>query len=173
MAQTVWLFSASSISAILLCMAATMHARGTAAPSPSVQVYTYQNPFNTLHHDPAIASTPSGILGRLIAPQFVLGVLSIGILWLSANLYLQRGRKLKNHMHRRIIPVSNPEPKMNPLAVLPRAMARASKEDNSRQFVFGRTTTLCSVTHRRLTAPCQSRFRPVYLIAHQQRFQRF
>ena len=172
LAQTVLLLSASSFCGILLCMAAVNHGRGTATSQPAFQVYTYQNPFKTVNQDPAIASGPATVPGRLMAPQFVLGVLSLGILWFSSALYLERQRKSRRHAHRKIIPVSNPEPKMNPLAILPRAMARASKEDISCRSVFGRTTTLCSTTRKRLAVPCQSRFRPVHLMTDQKRFHR-
>lgn len=171
--QTALLFSASSLCAILLFMAATRHAEVTAPSTGGFQVYTYQNPFDTANTGLRVAAAArNNVLGRLAVPGFIAGVLSLGILWLASGIYLQRGKTARRHMHRKIIPVSNPEPKMNPLAILPLVRAGASNKDISRQIVFGRTTTLCSVTHRRVTAPCQTRFRPVYLVAHQQRFQR-
>lgn len=173
LAQIVFLFSAISLCAILLCVAAATVSHRSVRQSSNFQVYTYQNPFSSVQNRaPATVMTKAGnILTRLATPQFLVGVSSLGLLWLASTLHLQ-DRKRQKHLHRKIIPVANPEPKMNPLAILPPLAACAQKEDKYCKNVFGGTTTLCSLTHRKLTAPCQSRFRPVSLTTSQTRFHR-
>jgi len=62
--------------------------------------------------------------------------------------------------------------KMNRLAVLPNPVVRVSKKDDTRPVVLGQTGTRGSFTHRKTTAPCQSRFRPVTLVSSQTRLGR-
>ena len=170
LAQTVFLFSASSLCAILVCMAATNRSHGTLTPPPDFQVYTYQNPFSNLRNHAPMTIVPEArnILTRIATPQFLVGVSSLGCLWLASTIHLQ-DRKHRKHLHRKIVPIANPEPKMNPLAILPPLAANAQKGDNSCKSVFGRTTTLCSERRRKRSISCGSRFQPSALVLRQSR----
>ena len=65
---------------------------------------------------------------------------------------------------------SHPPAKMNPLAVLPTPVTRVSKQNTVRSMVVPPTIAQRSLAHRKTTAPCQSRFRPVTLVSSRTRF---
>ena len=167
--RIVLLFSATSFCAILLCMGATGWHNVSASRAAGLQIYTYQNPFGSLNRQPVgVVSKAPGFLGKLSSAQFIVGVSSLGLLWLVSGLRLQ-ARRLKKHAHRNIVPIANPEPKMNPLAILPPLPVYAQKEDILHKNVFGMTTTLCPARQRKAAVPCQSRFRPTSLNSRQKR----
>lgn len=168
--QNILLFSAGSLCAILLCMAATAWHKTPAPQFASSPIYTYQNPFSAAGHASATAlsdAKTAGFWDKLISAKFLLGLSGLGVLWLVSTWYLQHGWRTKTkRVYQEINHVAPNSPaKMNPLAVLPERVAHVPKEDTFHATVFCRKTTLCSLAHRKATVPCQSRFRPVTLVS--------
>ena len=176
LARTVLLLTASSLCAVLLCTAATARHNAQAKQSVNFPIYAYQNPFSLT--DP-VSSTASSqtragrLLTQLVSVKWVLGLSSLGALWLASTWYLNCGSTKKNRIHRNLkYTIADTPEKMNPLAILPRPFTRVVKQDTSRPAVLCQTNTRCLVAHRKTTAPCQSRFRPVTLVSSQTRFGR-
>jgi hypothetical protein len=173
LAQTVFLFSTASLCAILICMAATARHNVPVRRSVNFPVYTYQNPFHGAHNASSAASSEAktvGIVAQLTSVKSLLGLSGLGALWLASTWYFQGGRNMKKRVHRH---ASYATPaKMNPLAILPEPVIPAPKEDIFRPSVFCGTTTSRLLAHGRTTAPCQSRFRPIILVASQTRVGR-
>lgn len=170
LAQNIFLFSASSLCVILLCLAATAWHNAPAPRFASSPIYTYQNPFSTAGNASATVLTDAktaGFWDKLTSAKFLLGLSGLGVLWLASTWYLQNGwRTKKQRVYQKINHVTPNSPaKMNPLAVLPERVAQVPKEDTIHSTVFCGTTTLYSLAHRKATAPCQSRFRPVTLVS--------
>ena len=178
LAQAVFFFSASSLCAILLCLVVTARHNVSASRTATFPVYTYQNPFNVAGSAPptALSDTKAGgMLTKLVSVNWLLGLSSLGALWLASTWYLQGGwNKLRRIRRKVVYTPPNPPAKMNPLAVLPAPVTRVVKLDTFgspiRTTVVCRTTTQCLLVHRKATAPCQSRFRPVTLVSSQTRF---
>lgn len=174
LAQTVFLFVAASLCAIYLCMVVTARHNVLAPRATDFPVYAYQNPFGlTGNISPAMPSgiKAGGALTKLLSFNWFLGLSGLGAVWLASSWCLQCGRgKIKRT--RRIIAQLPPEPpaKMNPLAVLPTPVNRVSKQNTVGSIVVPPITAQRSLAHRKATAPCQSRFRPVTLVSNQTRF---
>lgn len=172
LAQTIFLFSAASLCAILACMAVTARHNVPAPRTANFPLYTYQNPFQEADNASSAAFSKAkagGTVARLTSVKSFLGLSGLGMLWVVSTWYLS-GRSMKKPIHRHVSVVT--QVKMNPLAVLPESARVVPKEDTFRPSVFCRTTTPCLHPQRKITAPCQSRFRPVALVASQARFGR-
>jgi hypothetical protein len=173
LARTVLLFSASSLCAIILCAAAVPRHSTAAARSVNVPIYTYQNPFGmTASASPiAFLQTKAGsLLTKVVSVKWFLGLSGLGTLWLASAWYLRCGLAKRRHIHRKASYLITDIPvKMNPLAAIPEPRARVLKLDASRPSVLRQKVTRSSFAHRKTTAPCQSRFRPVTLVSSQTR----
>jgi hypothetical protein len=176
LAQTVLLFTGSSLCAILLCTAATARHNALAQRSVTFPVYTYQNPFNLADStsSTAFSQTKAGaLLTQLISVKWFLGLSGLGALWLASTWYLHCGGLKRKRIHRKVIyTITDTPEKMNPLAIIPKPVTYATKRDTTRPAVLCQTSTCCLFAHRKTTAPCQSRFRPVTLVSSQTRFGR-
>jgi hypothetical protein len=164
LARTVFLFSASSLCAVLVSLAVTHQAKAVAPQTANFLVYTYQKPFNVADNASSAVSSRTkigSVLIRLFSVKFLLGLSGLGALWLASTWYLHRGGKAKKRMHRQIS--SSTSAQMNPLAILP--VIRVQKQDTFCPPVSCRPATSRSLAHRKTTAPCQSRFRPITLAA--------
>lgn len=180
LAQTVFLFSASSLCATLLCVAATARHNVSVLRSANFPIYTYQNPFNMAANTSSTAFSETkagGVLTKLISVKWFVGLSGLGALWLASTWYLQGGWNTKKRIRRQVnYAVSGPPAKMNPLAVLPAPVTRATKLDTFSSLVG--STVVCQIptrrllAHRKNTAPCQSRFRPVTLVSSRTRLGR-
>jgi hypothetical protein len=175
LARSVLLFSASSLCAIILCVAAQRH--NTAVHrSLNIPIYTYQNPFSLTASpsSPAWLETKAGrIFAKMASTPTLLGLSGLAMLWLVASWYLSGGwsKRRQNHRKTRLVTTEIPA-RMNPLAAIPRPSICVSKTDDSRPVVHGQTGTRVLFVHRKTTAPCQSRFRPVTLVSSQTRLGR-
>jgi hypothetical protein len=171
LARTVFLFSASSLCAILVCLGVTHQTKTSAAQTANFPVYTYQNPFTVADNTfPEVLSgaKAGSVLANLFSVKCLLGLSCLGTLWLVSTWYFQSGRTAKKRAHRQVSYSTSAQ--MNPLAILP--VIRVQKQDTFCPPVFSRPTTSGSMAHRKDTAPCQSRFRPITLAASQTRFGR-
>lgn len=176
-AQEIFLFSASALCAMLLCMAAIAWHNAPAPHLAGSPIYMYQNPFKGAAHASAAAFSGAkmpGIWQRLISAKFFLGLSGLGVLWLASTWYLEHVERIKQRVYQEVNHAAPPSPaKMNSLAILPEPAAlRVPKEDNFHTTVFCGKTALCSLARRKNPAPCQSRFRPVTLGSRQTRFGR-
>jgi hypothetical protein len=180
LAQTVFLFTASSLCAILLCLAATARHNTPTLRTAISPVYTYQNPFSLVDNASSSVSPETkagGVLTKLISVKWFLGLSGLGALWLVSAWYLQGGWNTKKRIRRQAnYAVSGPPAKMNPLAVIPPRPVMHVIEEDTVYFpvstVLRQTTTRSCFAHRKNTAPCQSRFRPVTLVSSQTRLGR-
>jgi hypothetical protein len=176
LARTVLLFSAGSVAAVALVVALTVRqdvAMRTAALFP---VYTYQNPFSQPDNpSPAALSEANigGPLSKLLSVKWFAGLSSLGTLWLSASCYLYGGQRKRKRIQNSFKYAAKNQAKMNPLATVPaKPVIFVGKEDTSRATILPRPTIQNRFVHRQITAPCQSRFRPIALISRQTRFGR-
>jgi hypothetical protein len=177
LAQTVFLFSASSLCAMLLCVAATARYNVSVLRSANFPIYTYQNPFNMADNASSAVFSETkaeSVLTKLISVKRFLGLSGLGALWLASMWYLQGGWNRKKRIRHQVnYAVSGPPAKMNPLAVIPPRPVMHVIEEDTVYFpvstVLRRTTTRSCFAHRKNTAPCQSRFRPVTLVSSQTR----
>jgi len=169
------LFATSSLCAIILCTTAARH-NAVAHRSINVPIYTYQNPFDmtATASSPAYLEAKVGVvLAKLASARWFLGLSGLATLWLASSWYLSGEWAKRMRNHRKIKHVITDIPaKMNPLATLPMPILRVSKKDDHRPAVLGQTVTRCLFAHRKNTAPCQSRFRPVTLVSSQTRLGR-
>lgn len=168
LARTIFLFSALSLSAMIVCVAATHQAKAPARPTANFPVYTYQNPFAVANNTSSgvLPEAKAGsILANLFSIKSLLGLSCLGALWLVSTWRLQGGRNTKKRVNRQVC--NSTSAQMNPLAILP--VIRVQKQDTFCPPVFCRPTTSRSLVHRHTTAPCQSRFRPITLLASQTR----
>jgi hypothetical protein len=176
LAQTILLLAASSLCAILLCMGSTARHNALAKRAVNFPVYTYQNPFSLTDSasSTAFSQTRAGrLLTQLISVKWALRLSGLGAIWLASTWYLNHGWTPKKRIHRNIkYTIEDSPEKMNPLAIIPKPFTRVVKQDTSRPAVLCQTNTRCLVAHRKITAPCQSRFRPVTLVSSQTRFGR-
>ncbi len=176
LAQTILLFSATSLCAILLCTAATARHNALLQRAVKFPVYTYQNPFNLPGNSSPTAlsgARAGGVLPKMVSVNWLYGLSGLGALWLASSWYLQGGWAKRKRIHRKAGHAFMETPaKMNPLATIPKPTIRVSKEDTIRPAVLGQTSTRCSLARGKTTAPCQSRFRPVTLISSPTRFGR-
>jgi len=180
LAQTVFLFFACSLCAIFLCMAATNRHNIVASQAANFTFYTYQNPFTTANNaSSAVLSEPKpgGTLAKLASVKWCLGLSGLAALWLASTWYLQGEWSAKKRVHREVSYTDMNYPaKMNRLAVLPTRVMRVTKWDTFNSPVSStvvcQTTTRCLLAHKRTTAPCQSRFRPITLASSRTRFER-
>jgi hypothetical protein len=176
LAQAIFLFTACSLCAILLCVAAVARHNAPTLRSVNFAVYTYQNPFSLTDSasSTAFSKTKAGnVLAKLVSVKSFLGLSGLGALWLASTWYLQRGWTKRKRIHRKIrYAVTYAPAKMNPLASIPRPVMRVTKQDITRPAVLCQTNTHCLFAHRKTTAPCQSRFRPITLVSSQTRFGR-
>ena len=166
-------FAACSACAILLCAVATARHNTLAKCSLNIPVFTYQNPFSLTKSASATAASPAktgGLLNQLFSAKWALRLTGLGTLWLASTWYLNRGLTPKKHIHRKVkYAIEEATEKMNPLAIIPQPAKYVAKQDISSPAVLCQTNTRCLVTHRKTTAPCQSRFRPVTLASRQTR----
>jgi len=176
LAQTIFLFSASSLCAILLCMAATTRHNNVSPQLANFPIYTFQNPFNLAVSVPSstFSSTKGAkVLAKIFSVKGFLGLSGLGALWLASTWYLQGGWSTRKQINRKTNhPASEATKKMNPLAIIPKPSISATKQDSTCSVIVCETKTRCSFTHRKTTAPCQSRFRPLTLVSSQTRFGR-
>ncbi len=178
LAQTAFLFSAASLCAILLCMAAIARHNVLVPQSVNFPVYSYQNPFHLTGtaSSTAISGTKAGEgLAKLVSVNGILGLSGLAALWLASTWCLQGGwGKIKRIRRKVVYACANPPARMNPLAVLPAPVNRVIKQDAFSSHISStvacQTTTRCLLAHRKTTAPCQSRFRPITLVSSQTRF---
>ncbi|HEV2438132.1 MAG TPA: hypothetical protein VG077_19225 [Verrucomicrobiae bacterium] len=177
--QTLFLFSACSLAAIVLFVAATTRHHASAPYSANFQVYTYQNPF----HQPAGTSSTAvsqtnagGPLTKLLSVRWFAGLSGLGALWLGASYFLYGGHRKRKRIRHNVEYTMDPPARMNPLAVIPPKPVLLVAEQGKVSFpvltVRGKTKTRGCFVHRTTTAPCQSRFRPTTLVSSQTRFGR-
>jgi hypothetical protein len=179
LAQAIFLFSACSLAAIVLFVAAT-----TLHPAPvqypvSSPIYTYQNPFSQPVSSAPVAISQAkagGMLTGLISIKWIAGISGLGALWLGASFYLHNGRRTRKRNRHTLEHTRVNLTRMNPLAVIPPRPVMPVAEQDKVSFpvstVNCRTKTRGSFAHRTATAPCQSRFRPTTLVSSQTRFGR-
>jgi hypothetical protein len=170
-ARTIFLFSASSLCGMLVSLAVTHQVKVVVPQTANFPVYTYQNPFSVADNASSAVSpgTKTGnVLTKLFSAKGLLGLSGLGALWLASTWYLQGGGKTKKRALRQVSCATSAE--MNPLAILP--VIRVQKQDTFCPPVPCRPATSRSLAHRKTTAPCQSRFRPITLLASQTRFGR-
>jgi len=168
LARTIFLFSATSLCAILVYLAVIHQVRASAAQTVNSPVYTYQNPFTVADNtasDVLPGVKAGSVLANLFSVKSLLGLSCLGMLWLASSWYIQGSRNTKKRAHRQVSCSTSAQ--MNPLAILP--VIRVQKQDTFCPPVFCRPTTSCSLANRNTTAPCQSRFRPITLLASQTR----
>jgi hypothetical protein len=175
LARIVLLFSTSSLCAIILCTTAARH-NAVAHRSLNVPIYTYQNPFDVTAtaSSPAYLEAKAGIVfTKLASARWFLGLSGLATIWLASSWYLsgEWAKRMRNQRKIRYLTTEVPA-KMNPLATVPKPIIRVSKKDDPRPAVLGQMVTRGLFAHRKTTAPCQSRFRPVTLISSQTRLGR-
>lgn len=175
LAYTAVLFVAFSLGTILLCRAAIAPHHRPAQRSINVPIYTYQNPFSVpdAASSGAISQADSGrAMAKLISGELPLALSGLGVLWLALTRYRKGAGKIKKRVYQKAANAARSPAKMNPLAVLPKPAIHDSKEDTFYVSPLRPTTTSSSLAHRKVTAPCQSRFRPVKLVSSRPRFGR-
>jgi len=176
LARTVLRISAGSVAIVALVVTLTARQNGVMQQAASFPVYTYQNPFSQPDHPSPVALTEAnagGPLGKLLSIRWFAGLFSLGTLWLSASCYLYGGQRKRKRIQRPIESVTKTQAKMNPLATVPaRPVMFVRKEDTARVTILPRPTKRNRFVHRQITAPCQSRFRPIALVSRQTRFGR-
>jgi hypothetical protein len=181
LAQTVLLFSLLSLCTVFFYMAATVR-HNVALPRPAnFPVYTYQNPFTLAgnHSNAALSGMqPGGILSKLVSARFLLSLSGLAVLWFASACYLNRGCTKKKRVQEKAkytdMIFADSGPKMNPLTNIPKPVTCAIKQDSPHSVVvICAPKKRCSFAHRKTTAPCQSRFRPLTLGSSQTRPGRF
>jgi len=176
LAQVILLFTGCSLCAILLYAAAMARHNAPVLRSVNLPVYTYQNPFSLTDSASSTAFSTTktgGMLTKLVSTKSFLGLSGLGALWLASTWYLQCGWPKRKRIHRKVrYAITYAPAKMNPLASIPKPIMRVMKQDITRPGVLCQTNTRCSFAHRKTTAPCQSRFRPITLVSSQTRFGR-
>lgn len=174
-AKTALLFAALSVCLIGLCTAAVYRHNASLLRSANVPIYTYQNPFSLTENvvsAPLSGAQPEGVSTKPVI-KWALRLISLAVPWVASIWYLNGGRDKKKQAHRKVrYAMTNTPAKMNRLAAIPNLPARAIKQDKIRPPVLWQTGKHCSFAHRRTTAPCQSRFRPVTLVSSQTRLGR-
>ncbi|MGA9778270.1 MAG: hypothetical protein WBS33_08360 [Verrucomicrobiia bacterium] len=179
LAQTLFLFSACSLAAIFLFVAATTRHHDSAQYSANYPLYTYQNPFS----QPASTSpsalpqaTAGGTLTKLLSVRWFAGLSGLGALWLGASCYLYSGHRNRKRVRHNVGYATDTPTRMNPLAVIPPRQFTPVAEQDKVSFpvstVLRRPIARGCFAHRTTTAPCQSRFRPATLVSSQTRFGR-
>ena len=161
---------------IALVVALTARQNVALRQAASFPVYTYQNPFSRLDHPSSarLAGANAGTLsGKLLSVRWFAGLSGLGTLWLSASCYLYGGQKKRKRIERPIPSTAKNQAKMNVSPTVPaRAAIFVRKEDTMRATILPRPTKRNRFVHRQVTAPCQSRFRPITLLSSQTRFGR-
>jgi hypothetical protein len=179
LAQTLFLFSACSLAAIVLSIAATTRHHTSAPYSANFPVYTYHNPF----HQPAGTSATAvsqanagGALTKLLSVRWFAGLSGLGALWLGTGYFLYGGHRKRKRIRHNVEYAPETPARMNPLAVIPSRPVLPVAEQGKVSFpvltVRGKAKTRGCFVHRTTTAPCQSRFRPTTLASSQTRFGR-
>jgi hypothetical protein len=179
LAQTLFLFSACSLAAMVLFIAATTRHHDSAQYSANFPLYAYQNPFS----QPASTSpgafsqaNAGGTLRKLLSVRWFAGLSGLGALWLGASCYLYRGHRNRKRVRHNVGYAMDIPTKMNPLAVIPPRQVMPVVEQGKVSFPVltgcRKTKTRGCFAHRTTTAPCQSRFRPTTLVSSQTRFGR-
>ena len=179
LAQTLCLFSACSLAAIALFVAATTRHHASVQYSANFPVYTYQNPFSQPAGTSPVAFSQvhaGGTLTKLLSVRWFAGLSGLGTLWLGASCYLYSGQRKRKRIRHNLEYNTGTPTRMNPLAVVPpRPVMPVAEQDKVPFPVFTircRTKTRGCFTHRTTTAPCQSRFRPTTLVSSRTRFGR-
>ena len=176
LARTVLFISAGSVAIIALVVTLTARQDVAMRQAASFPVYTYQNPFSQPDNpSPAALSEANagGPLSKLFSIRWFAGLSSLGTLWLGASCYLYGGQRKRKRIQHPIESATKNQAKMNPLATVPaRPVMFVGKEDTARVTILPRSTTRNRFVHRQITAPCQSRFRPIALVSRQTRFGR-
>ena len=177
--QILCLFSAVSLAAIVLFVAATTQQHAPVQYSANFPVYTYQNPYSQPASTPPIAfsqSNAGGTLTKLLSVRWIAGLSGLGALWLGASGYLYSGHRKRKRVRHNVGYTMDPPTRMNPLAVIPPRQIMPVVEQGKVSFpaltVCRKTKTRGCFAHRTTTAPCQSRFRPTTLVSSQTRFGR-
>ena len=168
LARTVFLFSATSLCTILVCVGVTHWTKASVQQTANFPVYTYQNPFNVTDNassDVSPGAKADSILSNLLSANCLLTLSGLGALWLVSTWLSHSRGKTRKRVPRQVNYATST--KMNPLAILP--VIHVQKQDTFCPSVFCRPTTPRSLAHRKTTAPCQSRFRPITLTASQTR----
>jgi hypothetical protein len=176
LARTVLLSSAGSVAIVTLVVALAARQNSALRQAASFPVYTYQNPFSQPDNpSPAALSEANagGPLGKLLSVRWFAGLSGLGTLWLGASCYLYGGQRKRKRTQRPIESATKNQAKMNPLATVPaKPVIFVRKEDTMRPTILPRPTKRNRFVHRQITAPCQSRFRPIALVSSQTRFGR-
>ena len=170
LAQTIFLFSACSLAAIVLFVAATTRHTAPVQYPVNFPVYTYQNPFS----QPASTSPSAfsqanagGTLRKLLSVRWFAGLSGLGALWLGASCYLYGGHRNRKRVRHNAEYTMDTPTRMNPLAAIPPKQVMPVAEQDKVSFpvstVLCRPNTRSCFAHRTTIAPCQSRFRPTTL----------
>jgi hypothetical protein len=175
-ARTVLLISAGSVAVVALLVALTTRQNVVLSQAAAFPVYTYQNPFSgpaytpSVAHSGANAGSPSG---KLLSARWFAGLSGLGTLWLSASCYLYGGQRKRKRVQRPIENARKYQPNLNVSSTVPaKPVTFVRKEDTARGATLSRPTKRNRFVHRQITAPCQSRFRPIALLSSQTRFGR-
>jgi hypothetical protein len=175
-ARTVLLFSAGSIAAVALVVALTARQDFTVRQAASFPVYTYQNPYSQPDNpSPASLSgaNAGGPLGKLLSVNWFAGLSGLGTLWLGASCYLYSGQRKRKRIQRPTQSATKNQAGITTLATVPaKPVIFVRKEDRLRVTILPRPTMRNRFVHRQITAPCQSRFRPIALVSSRTRFGR-
>ena len=176
LARTVFAISAGSLAVILLVAGLNAPQDVTAKQTTNLAVYTYQNPFSqpgTISSTAFPETSAGASSSKLVSVRWIAGLSSLATLWLSASCYLYAGQRKRRGIQRRTESATKYPVKMNPLATVPaKPVISVGKEDTVRITILTRPTTRGRFVHRQITAPCQSRFRPISLVSSQTRFGR-
>jgi hypothetical protein len=175
LAQTLFLFSACSLAAIFLFVAATARHHDSAQYSVNSPLYTYQNPFNqpaspspsAFSQANAGSTLTSSMLTKLLSVRWFAGLSGLGALWLGASCYLYGGHRNRKRVRHNAEYTMDTPTRMNPLAAIPPKQVMPVAEQDKVSFpvstVLCRPNTRSCFAHRTTIAPCQSRFRPTTL----------
>jgi len=176
LARTVVALSAGSLAVTLLVTGLNAQQDVSAKQATSLAFYTYQNPFGkpgTLLPSAFPETSAGGSWGKFFSARWIAGLSSLATLWLSASCYLYGGQRKRKSTQRRTEYAPKSPAQMNPLATVPaKPVTPVGKEDTVRITILPRPTTRGRFVHRQITAPCQSRFRPISLVSSQTRFGR-
>lgn len=176
LARTVVAISAGSLAVILLGAGLNAPQEVSAKQATHWPVYTYQYPFgqpSPLSPTALPEANAAGSTSKLLSVKWFAGLSSLATLWLSASCYLYGGQRKRKRIQHRSESAPNSPRKMNPLATVPaKPVMFVRKEDTVRITILPQSQVRDRCVHRQITAPCQSRFRPISLASSQTRFGR-
>ena len=179
LAQTLFLFSACSLAAIVLFVAATTRHHAPAQNSAEFSgLYLSESiqPAGQHFSHRIFTSERRRYVDKIAFRQVVCGLIRPWSTLVGGKLLLYGGHRKRKRIRHNVEYAMDTPTRMNPLAVIPpRPVMPVAEQD---KVSFPVSTVLCTTetrgcfAHRTATAPCQSRFRPTTLVSSQTRFGR-